>query len=367
MDYGNIIDFDSLVTPVSESTPAGVDPRADVSPSSQYYRLKDIRSQARANERTLLVEEDDFQSLVGDWRPLVDEIPQALCHEVKDLEFSAWLIEALCRVHGFLGLAIGFKTTHLLIEHFWADLFPSPDEDDIDFRVAPLVGLNGYDGDGALITPIMSIPITENTASGCFATWQYVRALELSRENEDKQKKKTDNGVVNLEQIKRAVAESSAEFYRTLVIELKSAITEFEILSNQMDSAMGGVPQPTSSISKTLQQCLDAVNYLAADKLATVAAVDVNSTESDAEAMAAQSDAVNPVAKQLQTRQQVIQSLQQAADFFRKTEPHSPMSYSLEQVIRWSGLSLPELLQELIDDGNSRSGYFKLTGISENK
>ncbi len=49
--------------------------------------------------------------------------------------------------------------------------------------------------------------------------------------------------------------------------------------------------------------------------------------------------------------------------FFRKTEPHSPMSYAIEQVIRWSDLSLPELLQELIQDGEARNGFFKLSGI----
>ena len=39
------------------------------------------------------------------------------------------------------------------------------------------------------------------------------------------------------------------------------------------------------------------------------------------------------------------------------------MSYAIEQVIRWSELSLPELLEELIVDGEARSGFFKLSGI----
>ncbi|AEG11317.1 type VI secretion system protein TssA [Shewanella baltica] len=363
MDYDDIIDFSLLIKNVNELAPSGVDPRTDISPSSQYYRLKDIRSNARANERKLLVEEDDFQSLVGDWRPIIDEIPNALVHEVKDLEFAAWLIEALCRVYGFRGLAIGFKTAHLIIENFWDSLYPSPDDDDIEFRIASLIGLNGYDGDGALITPIMSIPITQDTSSGCYATWQYIRALDLSRENEDKQRKKTDNGVISVEQINRAVSESSKEFYGELVEQLNSAIDEFEQLSKNMDRVMGQ-PQPTTAISKSLQKCLDSVKYLAADKLAVISSevndsIDIN--------IDGETQTIGAVDNQLQTRQQVIRSLQQAAEFFRKTEPHSPMSYSLEQVIRWSSLTLPELLQELIDDSNSRNGYFKLTGITETK
>ena len=209
----------------------------------------------------------------------------------------------------------------------------------------------------------MSIPITQDTSSGCYATWQYIRALDLSRENEDKQRKKTDNGVISVEQINRAVSESSKEFYGKLVAQLNSAIDEFEQLSKQMDRVMGQ-PQPTSAISKSLQKCLDSVKYLAADKLAVISAevddgLDIN--------FDGETQTIGAVDNQLQTRQQVIKSLQQAAEFFRKTEPHSPMSYSLEQVIRWSSLTLPELLQELIDDSNSRNGYFKLTGITETK
>ena len=39
------------------------------------------------------------------------------------------------------------------------------------------------------------------------------------------------------------------------------------------------------------------------------------------------------------------------------------MSYAIEQVVRWSELSLPELLQELIVDGDARNGFLKLSGI----
>jgi type VI secretion system protein ImpA len=65
----------------------------------------------------------------------------------------------------------------------------------------------------------------------------------------------------------------------------------------------------------------------------------------------------------INSRESAINKLQEIAQFFRKTEPHSPMSYTIEQVIRWSELSLPELLNELITDSDARTGYFKLSGI----
>lgn len=359
MEYSELIDFDMLINAVDASAPAGIDPRSDISPTSQYYQLKDIRGQARANERALLAEDEDFQALISDWRPLSEKIPQVLCSSTKDLEYAAWLIEALCRTHGFAGLAAGFKATRLLIEHFWTCLYPLPDEDGMEMRIAPLIGLNGYEGDGALITPILSIPLTDVTAHGQFACWQYERAADISRKDEKRQKQKADAGIASLEQVKNAVAETSAAFYQQLKMQIDEAIAEFTLLSQAMDSAMGGEPQPTSAISKALQKCLDAVNYLAADKLAVQAAAVTLQSEAGSDTEG------DPVQRQVQSREQVLYSLKQAAEFFRKTEPHSPISYALEQVVHWSGLSLPELLQELIDDNNSRNHYFRLAGIPQ--
>jgi type VI secretion system protein ImpA len=365
MDYSELIDFEMLIEGVDTAAPAGIDPRTDISPTSQYYQLKDTRGQARANERALLAEDEDFQALASDWRPLAEKIPVILCSQVKDLEYAAWLIEALCRTHGFVGLSAGFKTTRLLIEHFWPSLYPQPDEDGMEVRIAPLIGLNGYEGDGALITPILSIPLTDITAHGQFACWQYERASDISRKDEKRQKQKADAGIATLEQIKDAVAETSAGFYQQLKLQIETAIAEFAMLSQAMDAAMNGEPQPTSAISKALHKCLDAVNYLAADKLAQFATSAEQAITTDADGQVISH--ADPVQQQVQTREQVLLSLKQSAEFFRKTEPHSPISYALEQVVHWSTLSLPELLQELIDDNNSRNHYFRLAGIPQQK
>lgn len=81
-----------------------------------------------------------------------------------------------------------------------------------------------------------------------------------------------------------------------------------------MDRVMGQ-PQPTTAISKSLQKCLDSVKYLAADKLAVISSevndsIDIN--------IDGETQTIGAVDNQLQTRQQVIRSLQQAAEFLEK-------------------------------------------------
>ncbi|GLQ75906.1 type VI secretion system protein TssA [Vibrio penaeicida] len=47
--------------------------------------------------------------------------------------------------------------------------------------------------------------------------------------------------------------------------------------------------------------------------------------------------------------------LREISDYFRQSEPHSPISFLLEKAIRWGYLSLPELLQEMMSEQNSDS------------
>ena len=47
------LDIEQLLAPIEGDNPAGVDLREDVSPTSDYYQVKDARSAARAAERSL--------------------------------------------------------------------------------------------------------------------------------------------------------------------------------------------------------------------------------------------------------------------------------------------------------------------------
>ena len=288
MDYSEVLDISALIAPISDESPVGSDPRGDISPTSRYFSLKDIRSQARANERASLVDEDALSNLANDWRPIFEQVPEALSSEGKDLEYVAWLIEALCRLEGFPGLAVGFRLARELIENFWDSLYPLPDEDGLETRIAPLIGLNGYEGEGSLITPIVSIPITDYNGEDTFATWQFSRASEISLLDDDKQRQKADAGIATLEQIETVVKTTSPQFYVSLLADIEGAIDEFQLLSDVMDKAMEGVPQPTSTITKSLRKCRDSVKYLAGDiieKMNTETTPEVNdNVDGDVEA-----------------------------------------------------------------------------------
>lgn len=65
------------------------------------------------------------------------------------------------------------------------------------------------------------------------------------------------------------------------------------------------------------------------------------------------------------TREQAFKSILQLAEFFKKTEPHSPVAYLLEKAVRWGKMPLPRLLRELIKDDPMLSELFRVMGVSD--
>ncbi|HAS6151922.1 type VI secretion system protein TssA [Vibrio vulnificus] len=364
--------FEPALLPISAEQPAGVDPRSDITPQSLYYRLKDQRMQARNIERNAIIEEEPILNYANLWQVFLDEVPQALTSQTKDLEYVAWLIEALTRLDGFKGMAVGYELATYYLENYWADLYPMPDEDGLETRISPIIGLNGIDNEGTLIFPLSCIPMTEGLSEQPYAYWEYQQALDFERCDEDKKRAKRDQGVPELSDITQAVKSSSSQFYQRLIEDLNRAISSFERFSQALDSACEEVT-PSSYISRKLDAIHSAIMHLASDKMIKVSK-ETNSDEPSHSASSHEGESdgrgqgeanFQLLAANMHSREQAIVQLQRVADFFRETEPHSPVSYTIEQVIRWCGMSLPELLAELISDGDAKKGYFRLVGIAD--
>ncbi|AUD79883.1 type VI secretion system protein TssA [Kangiella profundi] len=352
------MDIEAYIKPISEEQPCGRDLRDDTSVESIYYKLRDARNSARKAERIALADADEGATIDENWYQLKDLSLDALKNETKDLEVVAWFIEATTRIDGIKGFTQGYQLASELIRRFWDDdIYPAIDEDGIETRVAPLSGLNGFDGAGTLITPIKSIVLTQNDEYLPACVWQYEQAVQLERLDAEKKQSRIDNGAIPLEAIKKSVVLTPDSFYQELVSDLQTALETYEAFTQEFDRVCESLPQPTSNIRNALRECLQAVEYLAKDKLAVTEESDNQEQEEGGTATAShQTEEIN-------RREQAVNTLRQVADYFRKTEPHSPISYLLEQSIRWSDLSLPELLQQLIPEEDAREQYFKLTGI----
>ena len=368
----HLLDIPVLLADISQDLPCGDDTREDASPTSPYFTLKNLRSQARALERQVLADDEVVQ--VPQWREMAREIPVLLTERTKDLEYVAWLTEALCREHGFVGLADGFMLARELLLNHWDNLYPTPDEEGADTRIAPLVGLNGLEAEGTLIQPILSVPLFQSDNGGAFAAWHAEQAAEVGRLDEDRARNRIKGGATSPEDLQAAVASTPVEELASTREAIHRAQQAFSELSDVMDEVMGE-PQPTTNVRQALDRCLSVLSHHAGARIdewtgqhtpeAEVETVPAGVSESLGEPGqdTASRQKVDPVQVAIDSRAAALAELRRLSEFFLKTEPHSPVSYAIRQAVRWSDMSLPELMQELIDDGGARSGFYRLTGV----
>lgn len=364
MSSAQLIDLDSLSVPLDGSGTSGTDPRANSSIGSTYAQLRDARKSARAAERSNLFDTDK-SAADDDWRNVLELAPTILKNEAKDLEVACWYTEALVRKSGFQGLRDGFSLIRSLIENYWDGLYPLPDEDGLTTRVSPLTGLNGEGAEGVLIVPIRNVLLTENVDPGPFNYWQYKQALDAQRITDDHDRKEViDKNGFSLDDINRAVELSSQQFYIDLRDDVQEALSEYKVISQLLDELCGVEHSPpTSNVINTLSEIQGAISHIARNKLPQEI---INSEETQAVSEDGR-PSTSVVTQAVKSREDAFRQLIAISQFFRQTEPHSPISYVLEKAVKWGNMPLSELINELIPDSSSRDTYSSLTGVVTNE
>lgn len=372
MSFKNIISLDELLAPISDNTPTGVNIRTDRSPNSDYYVIKDARNNARAAERSSLF--DDDTDLIGPWRTVVEIAPKILKNKSKDLEIACWYTEGLIRLHGFAGLRDGIKLIHQLVDKFWEGLYPEPDEDGLESKVAPLTGLNGDGGEGALLSPIRNAPVTGDSSLGTFNFWQYQKARDTAKITDDDERgSRTEDQGFDLSQFESVVQENTADFYIELIDTLENCLDEYKALNSKLRELCSDNAPPHSKISNLLEELLRTVRFFSKEKLKLAmeqqqskAMEEVIETEeplNTAEPSDQAPSTHHTISGPINSREQALQRLQEAADYFRRFEPHTPLAPGIERLINWGRMTVAELMIELLPDDQAKGFYAQLTGV----
>ncbi len=349
----SILNFEQLLQPPSSDA-------SDEAREEMRRELRRVRDTIRAAEKARLTYELHGPAFPGepvpeapDWDQLLNRSLEVLSSTWKDLWITAWLIEALMRKYGYAGLRDGFRLAKELVKNFWETIEPRPDEEEgVLHTVRMLENLNGP----VLIDPILALPITwEDGDLPALTSGTFNDYSEGDRD--------------------RLAAATPVDFFQDLVDDIGAAQEEFAGLCQILDEKCGrdesglSLAPASSEIRAAFEETRARVMSLCRDRLPHA------DTESDADAVdpssaggSAEQDAGGTVASlgslgNLNRREDAFRVLEQVADFFRRTEPHSPVSYCVQQAVRWGRMPLNELLTELISDDNVRKDMFRWTGI----
>jgi type VI secretion system protein ImpA len=302
------------------------------------------------------------------WRIVRELATEALSLHSKDLEIAAWLTEALLRDAALSGLTAGFRLLAELAESFWDELFPQPDEEGITTRVAPVAALNGVGREGTLIQPLRKIVLYERPQdSSPLYFWQYELSADIAASGNAEQRQE-------LYEARRLppfdAIENEAPLVHARLAELRrdvgAAAEAWQELGRVFDERAGADGPPTSGIRDVLEKI-----RFAADRLAVP---DQNVSEADRPAIGTSAPSTSPektdgaaagapAATGLASREEALRALAQIAEYFRRMEPLSPISYTLQEAVRRGRMTWPELLSEIVPDPTARSAILSSLGI----
>ncbi len=345
-----MLDVDRLLAPVSALMPAGADLRQSGEKAGLYYALKEKRLTARARERQADVEADRGSTL-PEWRELALGAQELLATETKDIELASWLLEALLRIDGFAGLQEGLVVLDGLIERFWPDLH-SIEGDTIADKLAPLAGLNGIDAEGALVQPLRLAPLALPAGGEPAGLWLW---QEQRRRGSDSKEAKL---------LAQAVQNTTRATFVGLSRDLERSWTAFRRLDARLDALCGADAPPLTIIRTVLEEARDALRQMSGVEPSPDVPLPDAVAETTASEKAAVEVSIRPPSRPLETRDDALAELLRIAEFFRIREPHSPISYAIETLVRRARLPLSDLLRELIPDEGVRRSALNMAGIA---
>jgi type VI secretion system protein ImpA len=360
-------DLDALLAPIPGELPQGIDVREDYSAQSPYSRLRDARSNARDAEKQ--VESHDPGGPPAPdpaplWRGLRELGLTVLAQKTKDLEIAAWLAEAFVRSHGLSGLAACSRLIGGLAATYWDGVYPLPDEYGMETRVAPITGLNGQGGGGSLMAPLLKLVLYMRPDGQPLPLYQYQVSAKLGTLEAKVRAARIAAGAIAFEDIEKEARTMGRASLGRLREAAGEALAAWEAMAAILDDKAGADAPSTSQVRDLLREIAEiAARYAPADPVEEGSG-QMAAQGGGAEPVAAGGVSIVPaVANQVASREEALRSLEAIAAFFRRTEPHSALSYTLDEAIRRARLPWLVLLSEVVADRSSLEAMLTALGI----
>jgi type VI secretion system protein ImpA len=346
----SVINLETLLTPISEETPAGEYLR--------YSGIYDEISEARRADKDVPQGEWQTEVKYADYRKVISLAVPALENDTKDLQIGAWLSEALVNEHGFVGLRDSLKLISGFQEVFWETLHPEVDEGDMEgranaiawmelqtsyaIRKAKITGYNGYSFIDYEDSKKFDIP--DNIDS--------LDSTEQARYNELRAQAEKENRIT-ANKWRAEMAQTRRVFYEDLNFLIEECWVAYTDVNRVIEEKFDRNQAPgMNNLKKALDDIHSQVKKFLEEKRAEEPDDETEEVteEVSEDGTVVKVAGVATASGAIQSRQDALKRLGDIAEFFRKTEPHSPISYLLLRAVKWGNMPLENWLQDVIKD-----------------
>ena len=340
-----VIDIEALLAPIAGDNPAGE--------NLQYSGVYDQIREARRSEDALAQGDWQREIKAADWEEVVRLATEALRDRSKDLQISAWLAEAVVKTSGFPGLRDGLKLVRGIQERFWENLYPEIEDGDLEARANAIALL-----DRQTAMAIQEVPVTRSPAYS-FLQWEAVKTSGTAPAAGEGSPGPAAEGQITLEDFGKARGATRRAFYEELLGVLNECWSEFEALDRVMDEKFGRQTPGLGELKKTLDRVRDWADKTTKEKRLE----EPEGGAAGAEGAAGEEGSGSAGA--VRGRQDALRRLAEVADYFRRTEPHSPVSYLVQRAIAWGQMPLDAWLGDVIKDGALLESLRETLGLKQ--
>jgi len=347
------VDIEALLQPIADDAPCG----KDMSFSNEFDAIQELR---REEDPTLPQGEFVTELKVADWPGAAELCERLLKTGTKDLRVAGWLVEAWAHLRGFAGLADGLSLVNALCERYWVQVHPIPDDGEQELRIGNLAWVLARveslsRGVTLLRSPTHGLGLSQ---------------IEVARTRQSAAGRSADgdlavtDGVLTMEDVVRVQRETPREFLAANLADAGRAIEALADLQAAVDQRLGADGPGFVSVRKALEAAAHVAKRYAREggALHTETAQE-QATEEAAKTVLARVRALPDAAGPLQTRAQALQQLRAVAEFFRNTEPHSPVAYLADKAAQWGDMPLHAWLRAVVKDSASLTQLEDLLGV----
>lgn len=328
-----MFNVEQLLKPVSAASPCGEDLAfsAELDAIAQARKADDPSIEQGAWVTTLKE---------ADWKFVTRRCALLLETRSKDLQLAVWLAEAGAKTAGLRGLGDALLVIGALCERYWDGLYPLPDEGGFEQRIGNLAWIAARASQ-----LVMECPVTEGAALS-------MRDVEAARAS----------GAARIGEVEAARSRSAKAWQQALLEDCNACLAALEELEKAVDARLG-VDGPSFSGARTaLQNLAHFVTPAGVVPTATAAAA---ASAGAVVAAAAPAPALPVFQGAIQTRAQALGQLRAVADFFRHTEPHSPVAYLADKAAAWGEQPLHLWLRTVVKDAGALAHMEELLGIAK--
>ncbi len=346
------VDLSDLLEPVSLEAPCGA--------NLEYEpEFRDLEKAAQGMAVPVMVMVAGENTREGPNWQQVQNIACELLSRSKDLRIAARLTAALVHTEGFGGLAAGLSTIHGLLERYWDTVHPqldAEDNNDPTMRINALLALCDREG---IVRAVRTAPLVHSQKVGFFS----LRDIDIAEgrltiptptAERDSEAAREVSAPANKSTIDAAFADCELGELEQTSAAVSEAHRHLAAIDALLGERLGVIRAPSFD---DLERELAAAKRILADRLSRRGVTQESQPGpptpelSGAGGNGAGSRAARIPLGEISSREDVIRALERVSEYFKRSEPSSPIPLLIDRAKRLVSKSFLEILQDIAPDG----------------